>query len=173
MARAITSCWISLVPSKIVWVVMQHTSPQVRGYVAARNPQGGARNPEPGTRTTWPILEVRVRVGFAQAQTLTMSRVPLSDLGTDLQASTIGPLWSLDDLAAYLHCSDPTAATRVPGFPAALRIPGVRGPRWHAASVDEFYRRLSLRSLEQVPETPRQLPPMRQPSIKELKERVG
>jgi hypothetical protein len=103
-----------------------------------------------------------------------MNERHLSDSKTDLRtANSLGPLWSLEELATYLRCSDPTAATRVPGFPAALRIPGVRGPRWHAASIDEYFRHLSLRNLEPIPETPHRLPPMRQPSIKELKERAG
>jgi hypothetical protein len=173
MARAITSCWISLVPSKIVWVLSTDTSSLLRGHLRARNARVDSTNRAADTLTPYSILEVRVRARNLPAQTLTMSKRTLSHLGADLQTEAIGPLWSLDDLAAYLHCSDPTAATRVPGFPAALRIPGVRGPRWHASSVDEFYRRLSLRSLEPVAETPHRLPPMRQPSVKELKERVG
>jgi hypothetical protein len=89
-----------------------------------------------------------MHAGSAPAQTFSMSNRTLSDPRTELQNDVIGPLWILDDLAAYLHCSDRTAATRVPGFPAALR------------------------NLKPVPETPHRFPPMRQPSIKQLKELV-
>lgn len=59
---------------------------------------------------------------------------------------TTDRLWKDADIATYLRCSDPTQVTNLPGFPARLVLPGVRGGRWYGAHVIAFFERLSTAS---------------------------
>jgi hypothetical protein len=88
----------------------------------------------------------------------------------DHRSVRVERLWSMNDLAAYLGCSDPTAATKAPGFPTPLRLHGVRGPRWHGPSIDEYFRRLSLVPGEPISDTQTPtIPVMPIPTLDELR----
>lgn len=73
-------------------------------------------------------------------------------------------LWGLDDLAAYIGCSDARPTTRLPGFPPELLLPGVRGPRWHGPSVTEFFASLSVGNSEPAAASP-EPEPLRLPRV--------
>jgi hypothetical protein len=59
------------------------------------------------------------------------------------QAPSIGLLWGLPDVAAYVGCADATALTKMAGFPPALKLPGVRGSRWFPTDVTAFFESLT------------------------------
>jgi hypothetical protein len=48
-------------------------------------------------------------------------------------------LWDLEDLGAFLGCADATVTAQMTGFPSALHLKGVRGPRWLGSSIHRWF----------------------------------
>lgn len=107
------------------------------GGVATNGPSGARNSPqEAGSGGGSWCPRVHTRDAHARCRHMpTTSTTP--------PTPTVDRLWKDADIAAYLGCCDPTPVTHLPGFPARLDLPGVRGGRWYGPHVVAFFERLS------------------------------
>ncbi len=97
----------------------------------------------PRTLRSAPVVKIgawprRVRYGNPGGRCVHMPTTPNNSSGPSTDR-----LWTLADISAFLRCSDATAVTRLPGFPAKLDLPGVAGYRWVGACVIEYFTKLT------------------------------